>query len=507
MLRNPFSSRPAHPLADVREVRRLVAELPLDNAFDAIDLVSGWLRSLQTANGLPLTALFDALRQFDDAAQQHLQRLAREYLNSPRQSKSEEGRLWASNHGYWVLLADLYGQCIETILDRPQDKAVESLKAALPLASARLIAAQAGQLKWLAYHYAPASEGLWRDLGRAYLLADALGYAEHPVLLYPQQSLHTSVLRQYLQALVLHASSIDCLTPPAIDLADRVIAHFLPDFVFSAESREDSVYWVDSATGISPARLARQPAEITMSMRFFSPGDAPKALAALITRVTHGELPEGLDFGRPSSARLLLPVLQHLTRYWATQPPLRTFPRHSVNNHCAVVHGFRDCQRTLIADATGESAEIWQVENVSFGGFGAEIDCSRSTWQKLGALLCIQPEGGQNWILCIVRRYGRTSDTQARAGLQSLSRQATGVKLHLHSSGMAAASGFPGIWLRDNEATDEMRFVLPPNSFNANQHLEFWPNDRRIVLAPIALEEIGNDFQIGVYRDASGNPP
>lgn len=78
MLLNFLPSRAAHPLADVGELKRLIGGLPLDNAFDALDQVSAWLESLQQTDGLALGRFFDVLHQIDEAAQPHLQRLARE---------------------------------------------------------------------------------------------------------------------------------------------------------------------------------------------------------------------------------------------------------------------------------------------------------------------------------------------------------------------------------------------------------------------------------------------
>lgn len=512
MIGKLFSWRSSHPLADTKGLKRLIAELPLDNAFDAVDQVSGWLESLHRADDLPPDVFFEVLRQFDEAAQPHLERLAREYLNSSRRSRHEEGRLWTSNHTYWSRAADLYAQCVERFIDKPKERGTDTLRDNLPLISARLVAARAAQLKWQAYHYAPPSESLWSELGRAYLVADALGHANAPVRLYPRSEQQTDVVQQYLLALVLHASSLDSLAPMEIELASRLIEHFLPDFVFSADSRSDSVYWVDAAVGKPPTRLARQPQTITVSMRFFSPGGTSQALNELIADMAHGNLPAGLeklagaDLGRQSVTKRLLPVLRHLARYWAAQPPLREHPRHHVKNPCSAVQGFESCYAALKAGSEGEhaNAEKWLVENVSFGGFGAEVDCTRGDWSRLGALLCIQPDGAVNWVLCIVRRYGRSSETQARIGMQSLSRQAISVDLHLHSAGRAAASSFPGIWLSDNAAVGEARIVLPPGTFNAHQDLEFRLQDnenRRTVLTPIEAEESGGDFQIARYRE------
>jgi hypothetical protein len=43
MIMNLFSSRPEHPLGEPKELKRVLAELPLDNAFKTVDEIHGWL--------------------------------------------------------------------------------------------------------------------------------------------------------------------------------------------------------------------------------------------------------------------------------------------------------------------------------------------------------------------------------------------------------------------------------------------------------------------------------
>jgi hypothetical protein len=76
---NLFSSRPEHPLGDAKELKRVIAELPLDNVFKAVDEVYGWLESLLNADGFRVDHLLDVVRQLDEAAQQDVRRLTRDY--------------------------------------------------------------------------------------------------------------------------------------------------------------------------------------------------------------------------------------------------------------------------------------------------------------------------------------------------------------------------------------------------------------------------------------------
>ena len=83
-----FAQRTDHPLANARELRRLLSELPKDNAFKALDEISGWLESLEGADNFPSGTLYEVLEQFEEAALAHLKRLSREYFGSARLSKS-----------------------------------------------------------------------------------------------------------------------------------------------------------------------------------------------------------------------------------------------------------------------------------------------------------------------------------------------------------------------------------------------------------------------------------
>ena len=360
MILNLFSSRPDHPLGDAKEFKRILAELPQDNSFKALEEVYGWFQSLQLADDFRVDHFFDVVRQLDEAAQPHIRRQSRDYLHSPRLTKSEERRYWTMCYNYWGEVSSLYARCIERVRLNPKDKGSEALKSSLPLAATRLMAARATQLKWVEYRYGPIGEDLWRGLGQPYLVAEEAGYSQKPVQLYPSQAGLTSVAQQYFQALIFYSSSMDSLMPLEIDLADRLIAHFQPGFVFSNKCLHDSVYWVDVASGLPPARLARRPDRLSPSLRFFSPGSAPQALSELMRNVERGGVPADLNLGGEYLAKVLLPVLRHLALYWATEPPQREHTRHAVKTRIAVVQGddlSAPHQRPLLEQALGPALQ------------------------------------------------------------------------------------------------------------------------------------------------------
>lgn len=499
-----------HPLDDPKELRRIVGELPLDSPAKAVDEIDGWLDSLLDAEDIRLDRRFEIVRVLDEAAQPQLRRLARDYLNPPapavsaNAAKSEERQLWSINHGYWERVGALYASCLEIAAVDAKGRGSEAFRSSLPLAAARCVAARATQIKWIAFHNELVPEALWMELGAVYLSAEIGGYAQKSLQLYPQQSANTSVLHAYLQALILHSSSIDALLPVEIEIAERIVQRFLPSFVFSARLRPDSVYWVDAAAAAPPSRLARNPHAIKPSLRFFSAGDVAPALQTMIRQVEHGELPADLNLGGQYPGSVLLPVMSHLARYWAPRPPLRDNQRHPVRTRMAVRNGFGDCFTVFAGGeqllGIGRRSEHWSVENVSLGGFGALVDGPPGDWLRVGALLALQPDGGDNWLLALIGRYSKDAGGRPRIGIRTLARHPVSVELRPRASALAAIDSRHGIWLRDADSGEETRFVLPLGSFNVREELEFMHEGVRFRLTPVELEELGHDFEITRYR-------
>jgi hypothetical protein len=107
-----------HPLANPRELRRIVSELPKDNAFKDQDEITGWLESLAGIDDFPADRLYEVILAFEEAAQPHLKRLSREYFQAARLSRSEEKRLWSINYGFWSLLAGACERCLNRLADK-----------------------------------------------------------------------------------------------------------------------------------------------------------------------------------------------------------------------------------------------------------------------------------------------------------------------------------------------------------------------------------------------------
>lgn len=502
-LGNIFGQKDIHPLADDRELKRILDELPRDNAFRALDEIVGWLESLLAMEECSPDRVYEVARQLEEAAQPHLKRLVREYLHTARQSRSEEKRLWSINFGFWSLLAGAYERCLAVLGEK--NKAAENLKAVLPSLCARLIAAYAAILKWEQFQYGPSSNELWRQMGQALLVAESAGVAQKSVPLGPLSRL-TSPWHEFQRAMIFQAASLDSLLPLEIELAERLIEHFLPHFGFTGEAEQDSVYWVDLQQAQPPLRLAQMPKMWQPSQRFFKPGPAHNEILALLDALEQtGDVPPAINLGGQYYAKAMIPVVRHLATYLAPIPPQRKHDRHRVKHRMAVLSGRINAFLAFSGKFGGQAAalqmESWVVENVSRGGFGVVLSDIPVERLQVGALIAMQPEGGENWLLGIIRRYHRLTNNEVQVGIEALARQAVSVELKVRTaSSYAAVAGTPALLILDGNAPGEVRAVLPLASFDLRESLEYTKDGQRQILTPVALLEQTNDFELARYR-------
>ena len=124
-------------------------------------------------------------------------------------------------------------------------------------------------------------------------------------------------------------------------------------------------------------------------------------------------------------------------------------------------------------------------------------------WLKVGALVAMQPEGGENWLLGVIRRYHREGQIEARAGIQALATKVIAIELRARkTSSYAAAAGTPALMLLDGNETNEFRVVLPPANFNPREEMEYLRDGRRYMLTPVALIEKTGDYELVRYRQS-----
>lgn len=494
-----FSSKVSHPLADAKEMRRVLEEVANHEPAAALEETMAWMDSLSHAADLKLDWLLDLLLRLDEAALPQANRLAREYLTAPRLSRSQEYHLWRCNYDYWHQLVAAYESCCTRYAsgDKAERKSIEG---SLALLYARLLHAYATILKWTQFRYGPFDRNLWHGAGRTFLAAVAAKVERKPFALYGNATKST-IEQEYLKALILHSSSVSNLLPLEMEIAEGIIAYLLPHFVFTDVSRPDSVYWVDVDKPLPPTRLI-QPPEITPTLRFLSPGQALDQLTEIRARVDKsGVVPQEINVGGPYAPSIMLPVMDHLALNWMPKPPMRNYSRHHVKSRLSVINGLETIYARLTdGSKVDDTAEAWIAEDVSLGGMGAQVPLGANDWIRIGVLVGVQPEGGDNWLIGVVRRFNRGSEGFGSVGIQTIGKLPRAVIAD--SSGLKTEVILLDVHQFD-QASALVDILLAGASYEDGIPLKFEFDGKSVRLQPHALVERGVDYSIGRYRIAA----
>ena len=486
-----FSNKTVHPLADAREAKRILAEIATREPASAVEDASAWLESLAADESFKLAQRLDLIFRIDEAAVAQARRLGRDYPTMSNASRAQESRHWQITHDYWQHLAAAYVDCMARA--RAVEKDGDSVRAQMPLLYGRLVGALAAQLKWDQFRYGPVDREFWKTLGGIYLTAVDAKVAQKPLQLYPGAG-ESTIEAEYLRVLVFHAASMDNLQPVEIEIAERFIAYFLPFFSLIRELRPENVYWVDVAKALPPTRLAKVP-EITPTLRFFNGTRAVEAVNTTIEQI-RGEdrVPPGINLGAQYDIETVIPVLEHLAMCWAPKPPMRSNARRRINSPLKVVNALPAIHQRLSGRSSGmDGVESWTVDDVSLGGLGAQATISRNDWIRIGVLVALQPEGGENWLIGIVRRYVRSGSNLGSVGIQTISKTPRAV--------FADAGGLQteALLLDVPEVGEYARMALPANALEEKVALVFSLDDKNARLHPRETLMTGPDFVVANF--------
>ena len=496
-----------HPMADAKQARQLVAELPAHDAAKALAEITEWLDSMNSTEGFKPDRRFENLDLLDGAAKNHQRKLSQDYLATPRQQKFQENKLWTSVSGFWRALGDGYILCVDQCESGTSGAAVRK---SLPVIVARALRVLTLQLKWVLLRYGPVEPRLWHDIARMYTFAAQKGFADGKVAVYPGVHGESTNRQELLKSLMLAASSTDGLPPIKQQLAERAVAQFAEAFVLS-RTPEGCTYCFDLEAPKPPVRLFRG-AAASPSMVYFGAGEGLAQLRQVIRQVVEtGGVPKDLNLGGTYEKDIIIATLKHLELYWSETPPARSSERRKTAARITVVPGFGEilgvvdpANSDTLDFSQEQSAESWIVENVSDGGYGAIIPAVKSDWIKVGTLIGVQSEGANYWGVGMIRRISRDEHQQRRVGIQLLSKIAIPIKL----ARPAATSAFnaarePGPALLLSTAPDghgEVGVVMREGIFNGRDSLEMLVRDKTYLLMPSRMVEGGEDFDWAKFK-------
>jgi hypothetical protein len=484
-----------HPMADGKEARRVLDALPAQDPCKALEELAEWHDSLSQAEGFRPEQRIERLLWIDDAAQGRVARLTRDYLAQGRAPRFQENRMWLAAHGYWREAGLAYARAVD--LFGQGAKGTDAARPVLPQLLVRCLRALAQQIKWMHLRYGPYDTAVWATFNNVYAFAEARKLAQTASAAHPGTPGASTPQLEFLRGALFAASSPEGLLPAEIDLAERLVAGLAGRFALAATASPDMPYWTDLGKAMPPQR-ALQPPPAAPGLRWLGAGAALAEAKALAERVrATNAVPAGLNLGAGDLPEEVLEVLAHLVMYWSPLAPERRFQRHSVQSRLNVINGLKGVIDALGAPEGG-GAERWLIENVSAGGFGAVVPQVKGDWLRVGALVAMQPEGGSNWIVGLVRRVNKTAAQQARVGIQTLSRSPAVSQFALSGARNVAEQG---VLLKSNDpASNEVRIALRPGVFAPGQNLETTRDGRQHVYLPTGAGARGEDYEIGRFR-------
>ena len=492
-------SKPDHPLADPKEAKRLLEALPANDPVKALDELMHWVESVAAVEGFKPEARIQLLMMLDDAAQPFVRKLGKDYFSAGRPSRFQENRLWTALHGYWKQAGYAFARSVDQFVQSA--KGIEAAKAQLPLLLVRTLRSFAQQVKWMHMRYGPIDLASWRVFNGVYAFAEARQLAQSKVTVYPGSGGSSTPQLEFLRGAMFSASAPDGMLPLEVELVERLIAEYAPRFVIANAPAPGLVFWSDLAQTMPPGRLSRAPQNVP-GLRCFGAGAALGEVHDLAERLmVGGQVPPELNLGGTHEPHVVLEVLRYLHLHWSPQAPERKTQRHAVKSRLSVAHGYAGVLSVLgdgdSLDFDNQNSESWIVENVSAGGCGAGVPQLKGDWLRVGALLALQPEGGTNWVLGLIRRVNKLAGQQARVGIETLSKMPMLTRFAV--AGVASVTE-QGVLMKGADPA-EARIVLKPGVFTPGQNLEFAHGGRNHVYLPQAVAERGEDYEIARFRE------
>ena len=506
-------SKVDHPMADARQARRIIDELPANDAAKALQEITEWLDSLTRTEGFKLDLRFENVSLLDAAAKNPVRRLSQDYLSTPRQQKFHENRLWNAVFGFWQQLTDSYILCLDQ--HDAGASGASAVRKSLPVIVARALRALTLQLKWRLLRYGPVESRVWAEVARLYQYSEQKGFTDSAIAVYPGAHGSSTVKREFLKAVMFCASSPEGLPPLRQEIAERAVAHFADAFRLSTRP-EGCTHCIDLAAPKAPVRLFKGVAP-TATLRFFGAGEGFAGLNRLTELVLErGGIPQDVNLGGDYEKELVVAVLKHLAQQWPDHPSERSSERHPSAGRITVVPGLKDILQTLdpsdddddtldfSQDQSAKSAESWIVENASDSGYGAIIPGMKSDWIKVGMLIGVRSETAEYWGVGLIRRIVVAEQQRRHVGIQLLTTTAIPVKISIsRTMSFTDADGEtePVILLSTGpDSRGEIGVVMRGGLFNSRDRLDMTVRDKSFLLTPVGLVEGGEDFDWAKFK-------
>jgi hypothetical protein len=475
-----------------------------DDPLAALQQLAAELDRLTTASELPPARIHELVDLIDRTGRPYYRTLADTFVEEHRSlTKFQEGRIWSTVTAYLAELTRGYRLCLARCEVGASGSTL--LMGLLPEITMRAVRASATRMKWSHLHYRAGEPGHWGELNGLYLMAEGAGFARKRMCIYRGARQDSSVEQEFLQALMLAAASPTSLLPEQVEAADRLLAHCAPGLLIAPQAHSRFTHYIDLRADGGPRRL---PASRTMpaTARACSAGPALDELRKLEAGLENGSVTRSeLGIDPDLDYEVIRATVRHLLRYWGPPLPERRDPRKRDATRVAVLHGFDEVATTLgsLHYPFVSEEEQWVIDNRSRTGLHAMVRSPLGRWLEVGSLVAFRESDDAIWTAGLVRRLTREGDDTRLVAVETLARGGAGVTVLPHpapKNGSGPEGTLCVLLPGPNGVGQEVRLLLPSNTFSESTPLEMRAYERRYLLFPVSLLETGADCQVGRYK-------
>ncbi|MDX8386228.1 MAG: hypothetical protein R8M11_06910 [Gallionella sp.] len=463
-----FEEKPDHPMYNVDEARKLLVELPYEDAYTSLDEITSWLTSIKDTPNFRPDEHLTIIMLLDETGQKFYDELMHLYLGETHLQSFEDIHLWHGLHNFVKELSKAYEVC----LDEYQQAESKSsfVTSNLFVICVRLMRAIAEQMKIEMMHYVDIEQVSWKRLFDCYNFSLKHGVSKSLAFAYPRENLHISPERELLRALILSISSPASMAEDQIEVCSRIITRMVNSFDFSDSHNPDCLYYIDLSKPGAPGRV-ESGVPSSPGICYFGTAKAAAELTDLIYQHEKKSAAQERRFGIHFTPAGKLTALKHLQIYWGNDHPHRHQERRTIHSAVEIAHGFDTISKLVthmgIDNAQNISAEDvvmlkersgislaaiknnvdftpekWPVSDVSIEGIGGVLPKNVGSWAKIGDLCGIKAEKSAVWWVGTIRSLHADEKNVSHFGIEMLAKKPLSVWLHTLDKSTEKVSGW-----------------------------------------------------------------
>ena len=502
MLSNLFGKKSDHPLADLESAKKLLENLPKNDAYALLAEVTEWIELLPKLAELKVNQQFAILRLLDDAAQPHAKKLTREFFTPHEISEFQENRLWMTLNNLSCATASAYFSIFKRYSNN--DRGSNTIRIHVPLLFADTINAYVAQLKFTCARYGIIDNVIWENLAHLYRSAELQKFLNTPVSLTLGMAANTTIKSQFARLFCWYGCGVSSLNPLFIHLSERIVTRYCTEIALHETYSQDDFLCFSPDQPEAPKRISDYE-ETVPAMCFINLKGMEPKLEALIKSLDKNMLPEDLNLGGTYEIKIVCEVAKKLLDFLKT-PPTRQSPRRKFKINLTAVSGLENIMEKIMGGLNLSSMKYlnWELEDISANGFLTVLPPQGFEKLRIGNLLGVQPAGISHWGAAIVRRMSRDREGKFHVGAEVLANQVACVALM--QSGNAAGGYFEdgqlALWLYPKQVgiSGEVQLLMHTDVYSDIRSLKTEIDEKSYLLIPNGLVGKGADYDLAKFR-------